>query len=296
MFLRCRILAITMQCAIAVAIVPGESSAEDAPPAVRGVYAEALLFSYAYTDVPAVPPVSSAVANHRFSSGFAVTLPLGRHFGARVGLDGGGGLTRSTFGSQSREDGYAGISTGADVFWRTPRWGELGIGYRYSTAQGGFFDALDSTTHGVRVEGAAFVGPVDVALRYGYDARDTTNYSFGVTFGSESSVIDGLIEWYALDSLSVGFASGWTKNEQERSFYKDTRAVHLRPQVTWLLPTGSKRYASIQVWGSYRFEDLNLLMPAGTLPIDSSSYSVGFAIRLHFPGVESLMALSREVR
>jgi hypothetical protein len=300
MLLRCTFLLLWLTCLLTS---PGAAlaEAEESAPAVRGPYVEGTLLSYGYTHANPVPvPKSPSIDAHEFVAGIAATIPLTRHFGARAGIWGGGGMTEYSGPLGTEMAGDFGISAQVEAFWRDPRWGELGIGYRYFAELDNLPIEFDRTIHSLIVSGAAFIGDVDAVLQYSYASDQYRRAEPAKLTDTSSSEVAGSLEWYAMDSLSAGIAASWYKNTPEYSNLADFRVVEVGPSLTWLLPTGDTRYGSISAWGRYQLQERNPrpgnLFDMAYGSMESDAYRIGLSIRIHFPGVQSLRQLSREVR
>ena len=300
MLLRCTSLLLSITCVL-ISTGDAHAAGEEPRPAVRGPYVEGTLLSYAYTHANPIPVARTpSVDSHDFAAGLAVTIPLTRHFGARAGLWGGGGMAQVSGPLGTEMTGGFDISTEVEAFWRDPRWGELGIGYRYYTELDNLPTEFDRTVRSLIVSGAAFVGDVDAVLRYSYASDQFRRAEPETLSDSSSSAVVGALEWYVIDSLSAGISASWYKNTPEESVLADFRVIDVGPSVTWLLPTGDTRYASVSAWGHYEMQERNpapgSLFEAVYGTMENTAYRVGLSIRIHFPGVQSLRQLSREVR
>jgi hypothetical protein len=224
-----------------------------------------------------------------------LTFPIVHRFGGRAFVTGGiDTIERDSIGTlpSTRSDGVYGRA-GLDLFARDPEAGYFGLGYRF-----GLRDPVDpraerDLTHGVSVDGGFFIpdqdlGPIDWRGSFEYGRGKLEGSGFRVDVNRYAASLSS--GWYWTESLR--FTGGFLWNREDPTTSGATRDLRGSADIAWLLPIGKVRYVTLRGEGTGGRRRSEVGSPAtnATRPL----WSVGGTLTFSFPGVESLVQLSRE--
>jgi len=284
------------------------TGAESPSRPVRAVKAPAIAlvvpaYRHAFTSVE--PTIASsgiqAWSNQLFLGGTFV-LPVGDAFGVRAGLEGGVGWNHSdsAFFSPDWVSGELGLL--AEGFTRNPGVGELGVRFAYDTV---FSERVDADWNAaVGGFGTLYVGRFDLGLGLDYlfglwrppdfppfTPSETKDSGFG---------LDAFVRWYPLDSVSLALGVEYTITHRDTQslgapFSFDAVSVGPDVRVAWLPPICDQRIVSLEGGFRYRSNWSNPATGGITLPDRrADAFGGDVLIRLHWPGLASLIELNRE--
>jgi hypothetical protein len=269
-------------------------------PAVRQKNVRVVAF-YDYThidsdDVFAFPPGGGSVRVHAseidLDEGGArgtYTFPLGHSLGARV--------IAGTTGSKVHPDGLeetksGGIDLGGDIFLRDPERFEVGIGPRYNwmdRSRG----SSDETIHsgGMAAYAKYFlkefgVGPVDLDLSGQFMNMDSDVDISGALSARRTDSAGGGARVYLSDAVALRVGGQWTRLNYGGGGNEVTKAADFDLDV--LLPFRP----NVTLGADLTIGEIDQSIP-GVANFGRQFFSMGISLTVSFPGVDSLVELTR---
>ena len=236
--------------------------------------------------------VEPARVTRSWLAGATVTVPIWKSFGVRgTVLAGSDELSLGGAPATSFDD----ISFGAVGFWRDPTEGQFGAGYLFSDTDVSPDTSIRSiSTHSVPVYAALYMPDfgggttVDWRVDFQYDrmGMDTPNGRVDVEAYSGLATST----WYVNGSVSF---DGRFLYERETGS-PDSDVLEGILALEFLLPTGKRKYATLEVFGGYGRERMLDVAPFGDFR--QRVWQVGFQAAVFFPGVSTLVELNRAYR
>lgn len=234
-------------------------------------------------------PVPESTSRSWFAGGLA-TLPIARGFGARLVVDGGGERLSGALAVTDDE-----VTGGAELFWRDPTKGQVGVGYAYTWAPStSIFGPSTSRSHTAPVFASLYMpsfdgNTVDWNVRFEYSWIDVENPS-------------GHLDQWAYDVVgsSRWYVDRWASFEGGVRFAQQINALPSNVvegvfQLEFLIPGGARHYGTFSLLGSVgrrAFQDLGPQFGMAS----QLTWQIGFGATVHFPGVVSLVELHRAYR
>jgi hypothetical protein len=217
------------------------------------------------------------------------TTPIGHSLGARAFV---GVIGAKRHVDTEAERTIGGLEMGADIFWRDPALGEIGIGPRYtwldvergSSNQSGhsagaaltgslYLDSFGRLPADLNFEASLLDSDVDIDRDGSLSPGRTYHFSGGVTA-------------YLADNFSMGMAGRYTRENAGNGEHLVTAAADIDARL--LLPMRSAVTLGVSVSGGRQDVAVNGLSNYGT-----DFYSIGISVAVSFPGADSLVELNR---
>ena len=251
---------------------------------------------YAYRDIDAASTSSQSFAGEEIQEWAAdgrITIPIRWGLGVRAQAAGDGANSKFDTGSRFELVGAGGE---AQLFWRDPTKGQIGLGYGYSWLTSTSPSSIDS----VRIQSLPVYASLYMPSMNGV-AVDW-NAAFRYDFLSLQSAGGNVNQWaYEATASSIWYVNDLASFEagvRYERLIKDQQEDVLEGKFSleMLIPTGGDRFfGSLALAGGVgRAEQMDLAPP--TPSVSSLTWRVGVQATVFFPGVQSLLELNRAYR
>lgn len=218
-------------------------------------------------------------------------VPLGQPLGVAASLAFGGGDVDG--------DDLELLAVAADLFWRDPERGYLGVGYSFAREErdgNSFLFEVEQkgTTHRPTLRGGVFLGDFDMfaGASYGFRKVETRYAGFsGEDVNEQEYTLVAGAGWYPLDSLRLTVGATWAHVIDSDVAFSDFDARELDGHlgVEWQLPIGERRLVRLGAGASYgnHWQDVS--------PKSRDQYSLSGGIAIDWPGAASLVEWNRQL-
>jgi hypothetical protein len=214
-------------------------------------------------------------------------VPLGQPLGAAVSVAYGGGDVDG--------DDLDLLAVAADLFWRDPERGYLGVGYSFAREvqemdSFGFEYEIEGRTHRPTLQGGVFLGDFDVFAGGSYGFRKLEIGPGDLDADEQEYALGAGAGWYPLDSLRLTVGVTWAHViDSDLAFLDvDSRELEGNLGVEWQLPLGERRLVRLGAGATYgnHWQDVS--------PKSRDQYSLSGGIAIDWPGAASLVEWNRQ--